>query len=1029
VKFESSTTGEGPIMSKLIYKLISTDDRRFIFKFCFQANDAGTEFYGVKSLTIQYQKQTPPFKRIDVFQQDQCGLNIPISFSIKDNFECDNANIYGKVTCYLREEKLWIDGDYWYGLTGQEVHFEGYMAIYPSGSEPEPEPEPGPGPYFPPDNEAIIISDSRESVTAQDPGRDLFPYIYMRRWPRITAADLENNFIIYQESVFSPPPTLLYDILNDPTIPRKAKEKFAMDYINGDFAGGIPFLANVNFPGSLIKYLLAADKIIADYIKNHSQLTLYTFITAIANALNIPVKSNTTEAVPGESEEPQDYPREAESPGVKLEDLVKQIKEWLQSGSYLQQKERVWQSYFALIFVQGYDEELLEQLTRIIVTANIISMAVGPGGQNLSIENLKMMYKATIILPTDFFLMQKSSSPPLSIPVSVPRLSSPPLSLLEDNHIIPYAIGDLQVVKQQFVRYEAGEVAHIENVLKGEKKETRRRKLNRVSESSDHETVNTNLSESATADKQVDLSAEVLKTLTDNTIDTNYKNLKATYGSPNAITYDGSWTVTEPGQRKEDITKFARDVLNKTVNRINRQVTEIRRHSTLEEIEDRVTSIFDNTGSDGNLRGVYCWLNKVYSNYVINYGNRLMIEFIITDPAADYIKAESRCEELIVSRLQSPAELGIRSYRDISADKYADYAVICPGIEPPPPASLVVSATLRGDEEKLIQLPVGYEAKTLDIAYIVPPSIPSTLLKAIVGRNAYPLTGAKISGQPMNNETTAVPAAVSGNFSAPMTSPPADRDNIAANIEITCQPAPITYTQWQINTYNTINNHYRSQLKTYYGDNQGGADERRSQVTRGIIHEELRKGCMKLLFQELFRYNPGSVPGIIRVSELRYVQFFQQLFHWDEMYYMFHEEFLERSTPGKSRSDVYGYMNSDRTFCHFLQADYARVIVPVQPQNSQTTIFFLSAGMVWEGKDALVPALGSYTVKDGKNILAPDTGLVNKSHSDIEIINELKKITFTTGESEQIGPAWLIKVPTSLKILEENGDILNKKVE
>lgn len=35
--------------------------------------------------------------------------------------------------------------------------------------------------------------------------------------------------------------------------------------------------------------------------------------------------------------------------------------------------------------------------------------------------------------------------------------------------VAPVGIGDLKVTKQQLVRYEAGEVAHIENVLARER--------------------------------------------------------------------------------------------------------------------------------------------------------------------------------------------------------------------------------------------------------------------------------------------------------------------------------------------------------------------------------------------------------------------------------------------------------------------------------------------------------------------------------------------------------------------------------
>lgn len=991
-------------MSTIIKKTIVTDDRRFVFLFYFESNDKATEFYRIKSLVIQYQEQAAPFNRIQVFKKDDCGLNIPIQFSIKDCYECDNACLYGSVLCFLREEQLWVKGDYWYGLINQEIHFEGFMAIYPGGSQsgghPEPEPEPEPAPL--PGPGGIIISDSHEAIPPGDHGKDLFPYIYMRRWPRITAQDLELNFIVYQESNTSPPQELLYDKLNNPETPRMSKEKYAVEYINGDFASSAPFLATPDSPEGPANNVLTMVEDLSRLIAENPQPTYNQFLTAAAGALHIPLPTENDER--------------------NASELANQIMSLLQSDAYIKTKESVWNSYFALVFVQGYDDILLEELTQIIQGFNLVITILASGGKLFAADNINKLLSATIILPTGFFIHSPSSPPVSSASL---KSASPPHLWVNRSFMIPYAIGELQLVKQQFIKYEPGEVAHIENVLRGEKKETQRRKLNRISQSSSQEILKVDDSETGNTDKQMDLSSEIQKTLTDNTINTNYKNLKATYGSPNAITYDGSWTVTEPGQKKNNITKFARDVLNKTLSRINRQVTEIRRSSTLDEIEDTVTSVFDNTGSGSNLMGVYRWLNKVYSNYVVNYGNRLMIECLITNPASGYIAAQDQCDASSPSRPVSPAELGIESYSDIQTSKYPEYAVLCPGIEPPPEPSIVVSATLRQDEEKMIQLPQSYQAKTLDVANIIPSDSTSGQWHLIVGKKVYTLTGADISSQAMNHESGAVAAAVNGNASLSATSPPPDQDSVIVSIEITCQPTPMAFTQWQINTYNAIDEHYKTSSKSYYNNTSNGSDDRRAQTNRIIIHEQLQKACMELLFKLLFRCNPGTAPNIIRTSELRYVQFFNSLFHWDEMYYVFGENFIDGQKTGNPRSRLNGTLDWDRDFCTFLHADYARVILPVQPLFNRTVLFFLATGIVWEGKDCLVPGVGNYTGQSGKTTLSPDTGYLNKNHSDIEILNEMKKISFTPDKYEQIGGTWTIDVPTSMKILQE-GDALIK---
>ncbi len=48
--------------------------------------------------------------------------------------------------------------------------------------------------------------------------------------------------------------------------------------------------------------------------------------------------------------------------------------------------------------------------------------------------------------------------------------------------IKPLGIGDLKVVKQKLVRYEAGEVAHIENVMAQETRSRQHRRLRQFEE-------------------------------------------------------------------------------------------------------------------------------------------------------------------------------------------------------------------------------------------------------------------------------------------------------------------------------------------------------------------------------------------------------------------------------------------------------------------------------------------------------------------------------------------------------------------
>ena len=80
--------------------------------------------------------------------------------------------------------------------------------------------------------------------------------------------------------------------------------------------------------------------------------------------------------------------------------------------------------------------------------------------------------------------------------------------------IRPLGIGDLKVVKQKLLSYQLGEVAHIENVLRGEYKERKYRTLDRTEQTL---AVTTETIEETTKDTQTTERFE-LKKESENTI-------------------------------------------------------------------------------------------------------------------------------------------------------------------------------------------------------------------------------------------------------------------------------------------------------------------------------------------------------------------------------------------------------------------------------------------------------------------------------------------------------------------------------
>ena len=114
------------------------------------------------------------------------------------------------------------------------------------------------------------------------------------------------------------------------------------------------------------------------------------------------------------------------------------------SDEYQQQLDRVWQNLFALTITLGYDRNLLNNCIRTVAMGNLISRIAyserppdEPEGQPIKLrapwspERIREGAQATVILPPEVFPLPPGPSADQS-----PR------------PIEPYAIGDLQMVRQ-----------------------------------------------------------------------------------------------------------------------------------------------------------------------------------------------------------------------------------------------------------------------------------------------------------------------------------------------------------------------------------------------------------------------------------------------------------------------------------------------------------------------------------------------------------------------------------------------------
>jgi hypothetical protein len=302
---------------------------------------------------------------------------------------------------------------------------------------------------------------------------------------------------------------------------------------------------------------------------------------------------------------------------------------------------------------------------------------------------------------------------------SLSRFALPPVVIggLFDSvrgEIKPLGIGDLKVVKQKLISYQLGEVAHIENVLRGESKERKYRVLDRTEQTLD---VTQETSQETEKDTQTTERFELQKA-TESTIQEQMSveagvTVSGSYGMVTIGAHGDFAYGTSSQQSSKTASNFAREVVDKSVSKIQQSVKTEQITKQLHEVEEIDTHGLDNRGQPDNLTGVYRWVDKYFEAQIYNYGKRLMFEFIIPEPAAFYGYAQTHQPvDTIVAPPPLPARL---THKDITETNYQgyirDYRV--QGCTPPPVETKVVSVTLSSDAKIDNGTPLAKASKEL----------------------------------------------------------------------------------------------------------------------------------------------------------------------------------------------------------------------------------------------------------------------------------------------------------------------------
>ncbi|MES1240951.1 MAG: hypothetical protein ABUT39_04970 [Acidobacteriota bacterium] len=601
--------------------------------------------------------------------------------------------------------------------------------------------------------------------------------------------------------------------------------------------------------------------------------------------------------------------------------------------------------------------------------------------------------------------------------------------------IQPLGLGDLLVVKQTLLRYVAGEVAHIENVLKSEFKtrtDTRLREVEEILITETEELEETEKDLQST--ERFELHKESQKTIEEQMSLQAGVSVTGSYG-PVSVSAHADFALNQSSsETNSTASTFAKEVTEKSVSRIMRRSREQRTRRTLERYEEKNEHGFDNKQGPGHVIGIYRWVDKYYKARLVNWGRRLMFEFIVPEPAAFYLNLQADrplpgvtltkpTPPMVSGRPLLPTDLARWNIDGFVALYNVQDVEACPADVVH--VSAAFAEAIAGDKnadyaktsEKL-SVPAGY--KCFDVfGYFGHQGYPGNFAECLVaGQQWGSVTASGLQG--------IIPISIKGWLSA-----------FHVNIVASCELKPESLQAWQLKSYAAIMNAYEKALADYNeqvasAQIQAGVQiqGRNPGFNRKIESEELKKGALRLLTDNFAQLRVG---GAWRFNEMfdamqsngqfgypefnideatvegRILQFFEQAFEWNNMTYRFYPYFWGRKS---NWDDNFSLTDTDPQFADFLRAGAARVIIPAHPKYNEMILHYLSSNEIWNG--------GSPPTIDDPLYISIIDELKSDAGADLDGV--LPACSLDSGYP-CLADEWEIKLPTTLVYLQPDNKL------
>lgn len=563
---------------------------------------------------------------------------------------------------------------------------------------------------------------------------------------------------------------------------------------------------------------------------------------------------------------------------------------------------------------------------------------------------------------------------------------------------------DMYVVREEWTRYEPGELAQVENVLAKESKKRELVQFDETTKTLVQEDESTTIDERQlqTTDR-FDLSDEAsreaaLTLKLDGSVDTSGQ-----YGPTHVNTHIGGSLDFSQKDAEQHAAKQSHEIVSRAATRIERHVKTTRSLQTIRRVTGTNQHAFDNAGNS-NIVGVYRWVDKVKTLQIFRYPNRLLLEFHVPEPGAwlRWLAATRAAAATLATdplpltltggpfvytpgnpvptNLLTPAAIDGGNYLALGARYGTAGLTALPGGRSI--ATVITQpsdTTPNADKQPIdfygnasISVPNGYEATKWTASIMswqnrasFPNATGSVLIS--VGNSAIEAATVDANREAFEAILSGSPGPVTQG-AIPVSLRTDSTRGFAINVEVACDPLAETITKWKIETFDAIVEAYTEMKRRH--DSELAARAIRSTAVDGsvspvraqeIVQLELKRATIDLLRGgnaagiEGYSFGANGEPSFDFASigmAAPVVQFFEEAFEWENISYALYSHFW---SARKRWPDLALIEGTDPDFARFMRSGAARVVVPARPGFEPHVMFYLSSGQVWSGGPVPAP--------------------------------------------------------------------------